>query len=131
MLEKNKKLCANCDLCCRYITVGIDKPTTKAEYDNIIWQLLHENINVFVDHDNDWFVEFMTPCSKLNQTTKLCTIYETRPKICRDYKQFDCVRYNNEPAEKIYFKTAYDFEKYLTRAGNGHQKWFDKKTLIQ
>ncbi len=110
---KNLQLCKNCDLCCQYITAPIRKPKNKEDYSNIIWQLLHENVNVFVDHDNDWHIEFITPCSALDQKTKLCTIYESRPKICRDYKQTDCVKYNNAPAEKLYFKTAESFEKYL------------------
>lgn len=113
MSVENKKLCDNCDLCCKYITLEIDKPINKTDYNNIIWQLLHENVNVFIDHDNDWYVEFITPCLALDKKTKLCTIYKDRPKICRDYVQTDCVKYNNEPAEKIYFKNAESFKKYL------------------
>ena len=36
-------------------------------------------------------------------------------KICRDYSQSDCVKFSKEPAEKIYFKTADDFKKYLSK----------------
>lgn len=110
---KNKRLCDNCDLCCQYVTVEIDKPKSKSAHDNIIWLLLHENVNVFTDHDNDWYVEFITPCQAWDKKTKLCAIYKNRPQICRDYKQKDCVKYVKEPAEKIYFKKAEDFKKYL------------------
>ncbi|MDO8669732.1 MAG: YkgJ family cysteine cluster protein [Candidatus Buchananbacteria bacterium] len=115
MSEKNKELCHKCDLCCKYVAIGIDKPKSKTDYQNIIWQLWHENVNIFVDHDNDWYVEFETPCLALDKKTSLCAVYENRPKICRDYKQVDCVRYNNDPAEKIYFKTPASFEKYLKK----------------
>ena len=113
MSAENKKLCHQCDSCCTYVAIQIDKPKSKTDYDNMIWQLWHENVNIFIDHDNDWHVEFMTPCLSLDKNTKLCAIYDSRPKICRDYKQLDCTKYNLDPAEKIYFKTVEDFKKYL------------------
>jgi len=113
MSEKNKKLCDNCDLCCKYVAIEIDQPTTLEDYDNIIWQLLHENVNVFIDWEDDWYIEFITPCSYLDKKNKLCKIYKSRPNICRNYKQKESVGYNKEPAEKKYFKTADDFKKYL------------------
>jgi uncharacterized protein len=109
--QENKKLCSNCDECCRYVALQIDKPTTKTEYQNIIWLLLHENVGVYIDYDNDWFVEFITPCKKLKN--KLCSDYNNRPKICRDYSQEDCTYYNHEPVEKIYFHNEQEFKKYL------------------
>jgi Fe-S-cluster containining protein len=113
MSEKNKDLCDSCDLCCKYVAIEIDKPANKKDYDNITWQLLHENVNIFIDFSDDWYIEFVTPCSALNIKTKLCKIYKSRPSVCRDHKQKDCVAHNNEPAEKKYFKTVDDFKKYL------------------
>lgn len=115
MSEKNKKLCDDCDICCRYVAIEIDKPSCKKDYDNIIWQLLHENVRVFIDWDNDWYVEFITPCTALDPKTKLCKIYHNRPQICREHSQDECVKYGNGPAEKCYFKSADDFIKYLKK----------------
>jgi Fe-S-cluster containining protein len=113
MSEKNKKLCANCDDCCRYIAVGIDKPTVKKDFENIMWFLLHENVKVYVDWENDWYLEFATPCKELNKNSKLCNYYSKRPQICREYKQEDCTHYNHDSAEKISFNGVEDLKKYL------------------
>ena len=118
MSEENRQLCDGCDECCRYVAIEIDKPTEKKDYDNITWHLLHKNVNVFVDWDGDWFVEFITPCSMLDQITKLCKIYEERPQICREHSQEECVKHNNEAAEKKYFKTVDDFKKHLKEKNN-------------
>lgn len=121
MTEKNKKLCASCDLCCRYVAIEIDKPTCKKDYDQIIWQLLHKNVRIFVDWDNDWYVEFITPCMALDLKTKLCRIYNDRPMICREHSQDECVKYGDGPAEKYYFKSADDFIKYLKKKRIDHR----------
>lgn len=112
MSEKNKMLCDGCDECCRYIALEIDKPKNDQDCDNIIWFLLHKDVHVYVDWDNDWFVEFATPCKALDLKTKLCMIYDKRPKICREYKQKDCVRHDPVSAEKISFNTAEEFKQY-------------------
>lgn len=126
MSERNKELCHQCDECCRYVAVEIDRPKTKTDYDHLIWQLLHDNVNVYVDWENDWYVEFITPCSALDKKTKLCRIYNNRPKICRDFHQNDCLKYNHDPVEKFYFKTADDLKKYLKKRKINYQFKFKK-----
>ncbi len=115
MSEKNKKLCDGCDACCRYVAIEIDKPTSKRDWDHLFWYLHHKNINVFIDWSNDWLVEFVTPCEQLDEKTKLCRIYNDRPQICREHSQDECVRYAGGAAEKYYFKTPADLEKYLKK----------------
>ena len=109
---KNKKLtCDGCSDCCKYIATEIDKPKTKDDFDNIIWFLHHKNVGVYIGMDNKWYLEFITKCKNLS-AKGLCKIYETRPKMCRHYKQIDCTWHNSEPAEKIYFKSAKDLGEY-------------------
>ncbi len=107
----NKDLCQKCDACCRYIATEIDKPTTKDEVENIHWFLLHQNIGVYIGHDNKWYLEFKTPCRKLKN--KLCAHYQDRPKICRDYDQKNCPQYNEGETEKIYFHNEEEFVSYV------------------
>ena len=77
--------CVACEAkCCKYVAVEIDKPTTKRDYDQIRWYLLHKHMKVFVDHDHDWFLEFETECEALGGHA-LCRIYDARPQICRDH----------------------------------------------
>jgi len=109
---KNKKLCDGCSDCCKYVALEIDKPENNDDFENLIWHLYHKNVHIYIGWDNKWYLEFMTPCKELD-SKGLCKVYEKRPKICSDYKQENCTKYNKEPAEKKYFKTAGDLKKYL------------------
>jgi len=109
--QKNKKLCQKCDACCRYIATEIDKPTTKDEIENIYWFLLHENVGIYIGFNNKWYLEFSTPCRSLKN--KLCTNYSNRPKICSDYNQKDCPKYNPGNTEKKYFHDEKEFFSYV------------------
>ncbi len=102
--------------CCEYIAIEIDKPTTKTDYDHIRWYLLHKKVNVFIDYDRKWYVEFRTPC-EVQDSSKKCSIYEKRPKICREHGNTDgeCEYYDNPYMH--YFKTAREFERFLEKKG--------------
>ena len=102
--------------CCRYIAVGIDKPTCKQDYDNIRWYLLHEDVQVFVDHQNTWNIAFAAVCENLaNNNT--CADYANRPRICRNYpgENTYCEYETDESAYKIIFTTCEEFETYLEK----------------
>ena len=46
-------LCEHCAAaCCRYLALPIDKPTTKRDYDDIRWYLMHEGVSVFVEESD-------------------------------------------------------------------------------
>jgi len=82
-----------CDLCegskcCNYITQQIDTPRSIDEFDTLLWQLTHKNVQAYKDEDG-WFLLFYTTCQFL-QTDGRCGIYETRPQMCRDYTNDYC-----------------------------------------
>ena len=82
-------LCEHCAAaCCRYLALPIDKPTTARDYDDIRWYLMHERVIVFVE-EGDWYIQYPTQCKNLG-ADNLCTIYETRPAICREYGPDSC-----------------------------------------
>ncbi len=82
-------LCEHCAAaCCRYIALPIDKPKSRRDYDDIRWYLMHEGVTVFVE-EGDWYVQFQARCTSLG-ADNLCTIYETRPAICRKYEPGEC-----------------------------------------
>jgi Fe-S-cluster containining protein len=98
-------LCAKCAaLCCRQIALPLDNPESANDYDNIRWYLMHENVHVFVE-EGQWYVAFATRCKHL-QDDNLCGIYETRPRICRDYTTDGCEWHGGE----------YDYEHLFTSA---------------
>jgi len=82
-------LCEHCTAeCCRYVALPLETPTSKRDFDDIRWYLMHENITVFVE-DRAWYVQFRTRCRNL-QSDFRCGVYETRPAICREYKAENC-----------------------------------------
>ena len=91
LAAKNKSLCAGCTKCCEHVAIEIDKPEDGEDFRTIMWYVMHKNVYVFVDEDDEWYVEFRTTCESL-QDNGLCGIYDIRPDICRDYDQSDCER---------------------------------------
>lgn len=117
--EKNKSLCDGCDGCCKHIAVEIDTPTCKTDYDSIIWYLLHENVEVFVE-DDDWFVEIKTKCKMLGDD-KLCKYYKDRPHICRHYHQDQCVMHGEEDPDDFKFTDHKQFIAWLKKQGKEYK----------
>ncbi len=82
-------LCEHCTAaCCRYLAVPLDPPRSARDYDDIRWYLMHEGILVFVE-EGSWYIQFATTCRHLGADNR-CTVYETRPDICRDYEPGNC-----------------------------------------
>jgi uncharacterized protein len=115
-MAKKKLECApfECEAkCCRYVAIVIDTPRSKNEFENIRWFVSHENVFVSKDQDNDWLLEFMTPCKHLKNN--LCAIYENRPEICRDYDPNDCERKHDGGYAKIRFSEPGEVEKFTAK----------------
>lgn len=119
--QQNKKLdpndpnpCSGCSYCCEYMAIEIDRPETVRDFDNIYWYVIHKDVWVYVDFDNDWYVQFNTPCEKLEG--HLCGNYFNRPMMCREYKVEDCSRYGEGgPDEKILIRNEVDLFQYLAK----------------
>ena len=122
MRRKKKRTPLSCEACyatcCRYLATEIDTPTCKRDYDNIRWYLMHQNVHVFVDHDNDWYIEFESVCSNLTENAR-CQKYEDRPRICAKHGEDDgtCEFHSDESPYDRRFSTAREFEEYLAERG--------------
>lgn len=103
--------CEGCDHCCRYVTIPIDRPRSRRDFDNIRWYLLHRNVSVLCDWEGSWMVQFDTPCDWLKDGR--CSHYLHRPEVCREYDPADCERYCTAPAEKILLRDEKDLEQFL------------------
>lgn len=98
-------LCDRCSaLCCRYFALPLDNPKTARDFDNIRWYLIHENVIVYIEK-KQWYIGILNRCKNL-QPDNRCGIYETRPRICREYTTDNCDWHGGE----------YDFEKFFTSA---------------
>lgn len=107
-------LCEHCTAaCCRYIALPIEKPETRADFDDIRWYLLHEHVSVFVE-DGDWYIAFNTPCRHL-QPDNRCGIYETRPRVCRAYSTDNCDYHSGDYGWEEHFGAPEHLDEYLVR----------------
>jgi len=95
--------CEHCTaVCCKYIALPLEKPKTSRDFDDMRWYLMHEGISIFVE-DDDWYIQFATRCKSLTSGNR-CGIYETRPRLCREYK----------PGECDYAGGSYEYERLFT-----------------
>lgn len=110
-----KPPCTECGgSCCRYVAIEIDRPSSKTDYDHIRWWLLHRDVNVFIDHDKKWHVEFRGVCENLGPDSQ-CRDYNRRPEICRTHGNLEeeC-EYFDSPY-LYYFSNIREFERYLDK----------------
>ncbi|HHA18553.1 MAG TPA: YkgJ family cysteine cluster protein, partial [Methylophaga sp.] len=98
--------CSHCPgtRCCQYITQQIDTPRKKVDFQLMLWQISHANVEFYKDEDG-WFLMFITPCEQLLDDGQ-CGIYKQRPDICREYENDYC-EYDASAEEgfELYFKT--------------------------
>ncbi|HMU84876.1 MAG TPA: YkgJ family cysteine cluster protein [Leptospiraceae bacterium] len=104
------EICMKCHGCCTYVAVPLEYPRSKDTLDTYVWYLLHRNVEIEIDNYNKWFLIFKTPCDKL-LPNGACSIYETRPEICRDYSADNCSRTAKDHAHQ--FKQPSELLQYL------------------
>lgn len=107
-------ICPSCTRCCRYVSIGINAPSTLTAVSNILWYLYHKNVSVYEDHEGEWAVVFGTDCENL-KPDGLCGVYENRPLICRDYDIDGCEGTSPVAPERISFATAPPFVAWLKK----------------
>jgi len=105
--------------CCQYITQQIDTPRKKSEFQVMLWQISHRDVEFYKDSDG-WFIMFITPCEHLDEYGG-CGIYNDRLEICRDYSNDYC-EYDS-PAEEgfeLHFKSYDELLRYCQKR---FKKW--------
>ena len=106
------EICVACHGCCMYVTVPLDPPRSKSQKDIFRWYLLHQNVEIYIDHDKQWQILFKTRCKQLLDNG-MCAIYENRPQICKDYKSDSCSRVGKDYIEL--FRTPAQLEQYFQK----------------
>lgn len=74
--------------CCTYVTEHIESPRSMEEFDTLLWQVSHQNIQLYKD-EGSWFLLINGSCMHLLPGGR-CKIYEARPQICREHSNEDC-----------------------------------------
>lgn len=109
-------LCEHCTaMCCRYIALPIEKPRKRSDFDDIRWYLLHEGVSVFVE-EGEWYICVTTNCRHL-QADHRCGIYETRPRICREYSTDNCDYHSGDYGWEQHFTCPEHLDEYVRLHG--------------
>lgn len=103
---RGKVPCLTCGLCCTYIAVAIDAPSSVKSATEILWHLYHDHVSVYRDSDDEWMVQFETRCRHLGSDNR-CAIYETRPPICRTYSEVTCEVNAEDEGTSFYSPSAF------------------------
>ena len=123
---KIDKKCSNCkkSICCVSINQKIKAPRSREDFDHLLWQVSHENINIFKDADG-WFLHIATRCSHLGESG-ICNIYDQRPWVCRDYTNDFCEFDESiEEASEHFFSTYEQLDTYCRKRFKNWDKRFE------
>lgn len=102
--------------CCKYVTVDIESPSDWEDYDEIRWYIIHKNVIVYKPEDEeDWKIEFRTPCEYLNKKKNICKQYKNRPDVCIEYITDECAKHEEMSSEgcEVYLESEEDLKKYM------------------
>ena len=118
--------CGRCtqSICCNSINQSIDTPRSIAEFDHLLWQVSHENVNIFKDADG-WFLNILSRCQHL-QNDGACGIYEKRPFVCREYDNDFCEL--DEPIHEgaeLFFSDYESLDEYCRKRYKTWDRRFD------
>ena len=72
--------------------------------------MVHGETTIFCE-DEDWYLMVHNKCDHLLEDNR-CGIYETRPKICRDYTTDEC-EYEDDWTYEQYWETPEQMQDYM------------------
>ena len=127
--KEDTKTCEGCPAkCCRYVALEFDIPEDKEDFHHIRWFLMHANVRIQIDDEDNWYIEFRTPCKNLDENN-LCVIHPMHPsnpngspekygepQICIEHSPAEC-EFNGEgedPYEHV-FTNVHQFEEYMEK----------------
>jgi len=112
--SENADLCSGCTRCCETVSIEVDTPRSPWEYDQWIWVLHHQNLELYVERPERWFLHIETRCNQLNDEGR-CRIHGSHPILCREYDPRVCERRLPLADNVAWFKNAEELEAWLQR----------------
>ena len=98
--------------CCRYVAVALEPPRGEDDRDLIHWYLSHTDVCIYIDKDEDWWIQVGTACRHI-AAEGACGIYESRPQLCRNYGSDACERADQDGDNVAEFTTVEEFEHFF------------------
>jgi Fe-S-cluster containining protein len=105
--------CAQCGLCCTYVTADIEPPTSAPRASRILWNLYHPGVSIFWDGGAAWLVQFESRCRFFGDDRR-CEIYDHRPHVCRALDERECEV--NARDAGLHFHEPAPFMEWLARS---------------
>lgn len=114
--------CSRClgSTCCTYTTESLGTPRSKADFEHMLWQVSHQNVEIYKDSDG-WFMLVRGSCEHLLAPDGACAIYADRPQVCRDYSNDWCEL--DEPAEKYFALHFRSYAELLAYCKKRFKRW--------
>lgn len=100
------------ETCCRYVAVALAAPRDDSDRDLIHWYLSHAGVCIYIDKDEDWWVQVNTDCRHIAADGG-CGIYASRPQLCRNYGTHACERADHDDENVAEFTTVEEFERFF------------------
>ena len=110
--------------CCAYVAVELDEPTSKSDFEDLLYYLHHGGVKVCVATNDDtrtWYLQFDGGCRHLTPDGH-CRIYEHRPTICREHSLEGCEYHEAQAFREM--ETAHDLLAFMGEIGR--RKWRKK-----
>lgn len=104
--------CEQCGLCCTYLAIEIDGPTSVKRATELLWYLYHQDVSLYLN-DDSWMIQFETTCRHLTADRR-CGVYATRPHICREFSEQECEVNTGDDGQTFY--NVASFMEYLKKA---------------
>ena len=89
---------------------------------------MHDRASLFVEEET-WYLLVHTVCKHLQEDNR-CGIYETRPKICRDYTTDGC-EFDDTFTYETYFETPEQVEEYANARFNTPESFRSPRPKLQ
>ena len=111
--ENKCGFCTN-SKCCTYITEKLETPRSMYDFDHLLWQLSHADVQAYKDSDG-WYLLVHNSCLHLLPDGR-CGIYNDRPRICREYTNDFC-EYDQSAEEgfELFFDGYQSLHEYVRR----------------
>ncbi len=101
--------------CCHDLVMHITKPRTRDDIDELKWELQYDTVRVFIVNYR-WHRIIAGRCMYLDEDN-FCTIYDRRPKRCREHNPPDCEHYGE--FYDVMISTPEELDEHLGRKPAG------------
>ena len=102
--------------CCNYFAFPLDEPETRRDYESLLWKIAHQKVSIYI-YRKTWYIMIHTRCNFLTPTNK-CSIYETRPYLCREHSVENCEYTGDDYGFSEHFKSYDDLLVYIQKNTN-------------